>query len=83
MDLLSAIEKEHRPTRIMYMTNLSWAPLKEYLYKLAEKDLIAERAEKTRRLYYLTEKGKNALKSIEHFKRETFPMEARVKPLER
>lgn len=62
LDVLRAIKKgTHKPTRIMYRTNLSWRPLMEVLDSLAAQDLIAVEKEGSHKLYEITEKGQNVL----------------------
>jgi predicted transcriptional regulator len=67
IDVLSVIKNgESRPTRIMYSTNLSWAPLRRLLESLLEQNLI-EAAEvgqddgRSKNLYKITEKGESVL----------------------
>ena len=67
IDVLSVIKSgESRPTRIMYSTNLSWAPLRKLLESLLDQGLI-ESAEKgledgrSKNLYIITEKGESVL----------------------
>ena len=68
MDVLKAVRDEHKPTKIMYLTNLSWCPLQEIFRRLQENGLI--RVEKKgRSLYYLTEKGNNVLSYFSHLER--------------
>jgi len=51
----------HKPTRIMYASNLSWNNLSEILKTLTEKDFIRTETIGRARRYYITEKGKQAL----------------------
>jgi predicted transcriptional regulator len=67
IDVLSVIKNgESRPTRIMYSTNLSWAPLRRLLESLLEQGLV-ESAEtglddgRSKNLYRITEKGESVL----------------------
>ena len=50
-----------KPTRIMYLTNLSWKPLMEVLDSLTAQDLIVVRKYGDRKRYDITEKGSNVL----------------------
>ena len=62
LDVLKTIRKGTcKPTRIMYLTNLSWKPLMEVLDSLTAQDLIAMREHGDRKRYDITEKGSNVL----------------------
>jgi predicted transcriptional regulator len=62
MDVLKAIKKgTHKPTRIMYRTNLSWKPLMEVLDAMIKQNLIMAEKHGGHTLYKITEKGKNVL----------------------
>ena len=62
IDVLNTIRRgTHKPTRIMYRTNLSWKPLMTVLDSLADQDMITTRNEGNHRLYEITEKGMNVL----------------------
>ncbi len=62
VDVLKTIKKgTHKPTRIMYRTNLSWKPLMKVLGSLADQGLITVGKEGNHKLYEITEKGKNVL----------------------
>jgi len=62
LDVLKAIRKgTHKPTRVMYRTNLSWRPLMEVLDSLAAQGLISVRDEDNHKVYEVTEKGRNVL----------------------
>jgi len=61
-DVLEAVERGvHKPTRIMYSTNLSWKTLHEVISVLTSKDFISEEEVKNSKRYRVTEKGRNAL----------------------
>jgi predicted transcriptional regulator len=62
VDVLKTIRKgTHKPTRIMYRTNLSWKPLMKVLGSLADQGLITVGKEGNHKSYEITEKGKNVL----------------------
>ena len=79
MDVLRIVQKEKKPTRIMYGANLSWNPLQRVLEELAEAGLIraidADRVVRTRKdrrtryLYELTPKGEKVLAGYEQINR--------------
>ena len=61
-DVLKAIDKgTDKPTRIMYETNLSWASAFSVFDALTHSDFIRTEKKKTSKLYYISEKGRNAL----------------------
>jgi len=74
LDILRASMKVHKPTRIMYSSNLSWKPLQEYLKNLKEMGLITEERKNGHRLYYITENGKNVLSYLGQL-RKILPLE--------
>ena len=62
IDVLQAIRKGvHKPTRIMYRTNLSWKPLMQVLDAMIKQQLIASENQGTHVTYKITEKGMNVL----------------------
>ncbi|RJS74490.1 DUF4364 family protein [Candidatus Bathyarchaeota archaeon] len=62
LDVLQAIRKgTHKPTRIMYRTNLSWKPLMEVLEAMIEQELIVTEKQGRHTLYKITSKGRNVL----------------------
>ena len=62
LDVLQAIRKGvHKPTRIMYRTNLSWKPLMQVLDAMMEQNLIAIDKQGSHVVYKITEKGMNVL----------------------
>ncbi len=61
-DVLNTIDNgTHKPTRIMYETNLSWTVGCSVFDALINIDYIREEKIKTSKRYYITEKGRNAL----------------------
>ena len=61
-EILDVIHRgTHKPTRIMYGTNLSWIRLTETIKTLIEGGFLREEHESNSSRYYITEKGKNAL----------------------
>jgi predicted transcriptional regulator len=61
-DLLEVVERGvHKPTRIMYRTNLSWKTLREVISVLTSKGFISEEEAKNSKRYRITEKGRNVL----------------------
>jgi len=62
LDILQAIKRgTHKPTRIMYRTNLSWKPLMSILESMMEQGLVRAEEEGNRTTYWITEKGKSVL----------------------
>jgi len=62
LDVLQAIKRgTHKPTRIMYRTNLSWKPLMVVLESMIEQGLIRAEEKGNRTTYWITEKGRNVL----------------------
>ena len=62
LDILRAINKGvHKPTRIMYQTNLSWKPLMQVLNAMMEQNLIVLEKQGSHVVYRITEKGLNVL----------------------
>ena len=61
-DILKVIDRgTHKPTRIMYKTNLSWTSLNEIFKTLIKGGFIREELRKKSKRYHITDKGKNAL----------------------
>ena len=61
-DVLNTIDNgTHKPTRIMYETNISWTCACSVFDALNNIDYIREEKTKTSKRYYITEKGRNAL----------------------
>jgi len=66
LDVLKAVrDGVDKPTRIMYMTNLSWNPTQELLERLVmggHLEVTEERTEKrSKKRYVITEKGLNVI----------------------
>jgi predicted transcriptional regulator len=66
LDVLKAVrDGVDKPTRIMYVANMSWNPTQELLAKLVEEgllDVTEERTEKrSKRSYVITERGRNVI----------------------
>lgn len=62
------------PTRLMYTTNLSWAPLQECLTALINQGLVQESKQSfRRRRYALTEKGKYVVSRYADFMKDLGP----------
>ena len=66
LDVLKAIRSGvQKPTRIMYKCNLSWIPLKEILNSLLDQDMIRVIETEKRRIYEITERGRDVLRYFE------------------
>jgi len=66
VDVLQVIDGGcHKPTSIMYKSNLSWIPLREVLNSLTSQGAVTVKNTGRRREYYITEKGKEILKYYE------------------
>ncbi len=66
LDVLKAVrDGVDKPTRIMYVTNMSWNPTQELLERLVmggHLDVTEERTEKrSKKRYVITEKGLNVI----------------------
>jgi predicted transcriptional regulator len=62
LDILKAVSNgTHKPTRIMYKSNLSWKPLKKTLESMIKQGLITEEKNGIQSTYYVTDKGKEIL----------------------
>ena len=62
LEVLETIRKGiHKPTRIMYKTNLSWQPLMTILNSLTEQGLVTETKAENHSTFDITEKGHNIL----------------------
>ena len=62
LDILKAVSNgTHKPTRIMYKSNLSWKPLKKTLESMIKQGLIKEEKNRIQSTYYITDKGKEIL----------------------
>lgn len=53
-----------KPTRVMYMANLSWLPLQRFLKKAIKEGHIEEHRLLARNLYRLTDKGREWVNTI-------------------
>lgn len=74
LDVLRAIGNGiHKPSRIMYSTNLLWRTLMEALNFLLENELIEIRKINKSKRYYITPKGSKVLWYFERI-RETLPI---------
>ena len=66
LDVLRVIRRgTHKPTRIMYRTNLSWIPLMKILDSMIDQTLISKVEEGKHVTYDITSKGKNVLEYFE------------------
>lgn len=72
MDILMALEDGPKnPTRLMYATNLSWAPLQECLRALIMHGSVMESEQTTnRKVYALTQKGSSIIGRYREFMKE-------------
>ena len=75
LDVLKVISKgTHKPTRIMYRTNLSWKPLMKILESLVDQALIVKNENNGHVVYGIAQKGRNVL---EYFSRAMESIEIR------
>ena len=58
-------ENMHVPNRIMRRSNLAWYTLLDILARLTGEGLIVERKQSDQKRYYVTPKGREALKTYE------------------
>ncbi len=72
MDIMMALtDGPKNPTRLMYTTNLSWAPLQECLKTLITQQMVAESENNSsRKVYSLTQKGIAIINRYREFTRE-------------
>ena len=62
LDVLKVIRQgTHKPTRIMYRTNLSWKPLMKILDSMLDQGLIYKAEEGKHTTYNIADKGRNVL----------------------
>ena len=62
VDVLKTVKSGvNRPTNIMYKCNLSWLPLREILESLISQGLLEAIDKGNRRVYEITEKGREVL----------------------
>ena len=76
MDIMIALmDGPKNPTRLMYTTNLSWAPLQECLKALIGQGAVKESEQgSNRKSYSLTEKGINLINIYKEFATELTPL---------
>jgi predicted transcriptional regulator len=55
----------NRPTKIMYTANISWKLLNDILSSLEKKELIERKTVKGHSLFFITNKGREMLKTFE------------------
>ncbi len=69
MDIMNALaDGPKNPTRLMYTTNLSWAPLQECLKALIAQGAVAESEQGSKRkAYALTHKGISIISRYREF----------------
>ena len=66
LDVLRVIQHgTHKPTRIMYRTNLSWKPLMKILDSMVAQALISKVEERKHTTYEIAGKGRNVLEYFE------------------
>ena len=70
MDVLLVIEDHERQTRIQYVANIDYLKVRTILENLIERGFVKEDTIRTRRLYHLTEKGRELLDRIKTVKRQ-------------
>jgi len=72
MDIMTALtEGPKNPTRLMYTTNLSWAPLQECLKALINQGLVQESGHNSsRKSYALTQKGNDIIGRYRDFMKD-------------
>jgi len=67
-DILEAIRAkggEIKPTHLLYKSNLSHDSMKRYVADLMEKEMVAERQDKSSKKYVITNKGLQFLSSYQ------------------
>jgi predicted transcriptional regulator len=73
-DVLEVIDKgTNIPTRIMFYNNLYWTSLLDILETLLNGNFIREEKKKSSKRYYITEKGRNALKISRGLRGRSYP----------
>ena len=66
-DFLNNAQNEIKKTRLMYSLNMAYSRFNTYLDFLIEKEVIGEKnCNQEGRLYYLTDKGKVLLESLDN-----------------
>lgn len=67
LDVLKVIQQgTHKPTRIMYKTNLSWKPLMKILDSMMDQDLIHKAEDGKHTTYGIAEKGRSILEYFDN-----------------
>ncbi|MEM2759352.1 MAG: winged helix-turn-helix domain-containing protein [Nitrososphaerales archaeon] len=76
MDIMLALaDGPKNPTRLMYSTNLSWAPLQECLKSLISQGAVVESERSSnRKVYSLTQKGSSIISRYQEFAKELIPL---------
>ena len=76
LDILRSSITRHKPTQILFDSNVSWKTLSKYLSKLTENGYIIETDSRTRRtktkrsVYHITDKGLKLLHDSDSVMRE-------------
>lgn len=72
MDIMLALSNgPQSPTKLMYLSNLSWIPLKECLRNIVSRGLVVVSDHKSKRkVYSLTEKGRSIVEQYRGFMKE-------------
>lgn len=66
--MLALVDGPKNPTRLMYATNLSWAPMQECLKILSEQGVITEEGQNSsRKAFSLTDRGKEIVNRYKSF----------------
>lgn len=68
-DFLAAAEANPVPTRIMYAADLNWNVLKRLVEYSMKHGYLEERTNRTRRTYFLTAEGREALAKLRSISR--------------
>jgi predicted transcriptional regulator len=65
MDILTAVSKgEHKPTSIMYRSNLSWRTCTRYINRLRKEGLLTVTKSGYHRVVNLTSQGREAMQDF-------------------
>ena len=70
MDVLMVLEDQNRQTRIQYVANIDLLKVRTILENLINKGLVKEDTSHSRRLYHLTEEGRELLNHIKITKKQ-------------
>lgn len=76
LEVLEALVKIHRPTRIMHVVNSSWTKVTEYLELLVDTgfvscvDIKKNKGPNKKLAYHLTDKGIKFLKDFKAFRKQ-------------